>query len=65
MATIYRIKRGGKYRKYVKLRNQDKNMIQTAKAVVEKDVAKDVKRIQNGSGNMLTQKGKQNPGYQS
>ena len=56
---------GGKYRKYVKLRNQVKNMIRKAKAVMEKDIAKDVKKIQNGSGNMLTQKGKQNPGYQS
>ena len=56
---------GGKYRKYVKLRNQVKNMIRKAKAVMEKDIAKDVKKIQNGSGNMLTQKGKQNPGYRS
>ena len=47
---------GGKYRKYVKLRNQVKNMIQKAKAVMQKDIAKDVKKIQNGSGNMLTQK---------
>ena len=48
----------GKYRKYVKVRNQVKNMIWKAKAVMEKDIAKDVKKIQNGSGNMLTQKGK-------
>ena len=33
---------GGKYRKYVKLRNQVKNMIRKAKAVMEKDIAKDV-----------------------
>ena len=32
-----------KYRKYVKLRNQVKNMIRKAKAVMEKDIAKDVK----------------------
>lgn len=44
MATIYGIKRGGKYRKYVKLRNQVKNMIRKAKAVMEKDIAKDVKK---------------------
>ena len=44
MATIYGIKRGGKYRKYVKLRNQVKNMIQKAKAEMGKDIAKDVKR---------------------
>lgn len=55
----------GRYRKYVKLRNQVKNMIRKAKAVMEKDIAKDVKKIQNGSGNMLTQKGKQNLAYQS
>ena len=54
MATIYGIKRGGKYRKYVKLRNQVKNMIRKAKAVMEKDIAKDVKKIQNGSENMPT-----------
>ena len=35
---------GGKYRKYVKLRNQVKNMIRKAKAVMEKDIAKDVKK---------------------
>ena len=35
---------GGKYRKYVQLRNQVKNMIQKAKAVMEKDIAKDVKK---------------------
>ena len=41
-------------------------MIWKAKAVMEKDIAKDVKKkIQNGSGNMLTQKGKQNLGYRS
>ena len=40
-------------------------MIRKAKAVMEKDIAKDVKNIQNGSGNMLTQKGKQHPGYRS
>ena len=34
----------GKYRKYVKLRNQVKNMIRKAKAVLEKDIAKDVKK---------------------
>ena len=65
METIYGIKRGGKYRKYVKLRNQIKNMVRKAKAVMEKDIAKDVKKIQKGSGNMLTQKRKQNPGYRS
>ena len=58
---------GGKYRKYVfnKLRNQVKNMIRKAKAVMEKDIAKDVKKIQNGSRNMLIQKRKQNLGYRS
>ena len=36
MAMIYGIKReGGKYRKYVKLRNQVKNMIRKAKAVMK------------------------------
>ena len=47
MATIYGIKRGGggEYRKYVKLRNQVKNMIIKAKAVMEKDIAKDAKAI--------------------
>ena len=64
MATIYGIKRGGKYRKYVKLRNQV-YMIRKVNAVMEKDIAKDVKKIQNGSGNMLTQKRKQNLGYRS
>ena len=34
----------GKYSKYVKLRNQVKNMIRKAKAVMEKDIAKDVKK---------------------
>ena len=47
---------GGKYRKYVTLRNQVKNMIRKAKAVMEKNIARDVKKIQNCSGNMLTQK---------
>ena len=65
MATIYGIKRGEKYRKYVKLRNQVKNMIRKAKAVMEKDIAKNVKKIQDGYGNMLTQKGKQYPRYRS
>ena len=45
---------GEKYRKYVKLRKQVKNMIRKAKAVMEKDIAKMLKKIQNGSGNMLT-----------
>ena len=35
MATIYGINRGG---------NINKNMIQIAKAVMEKDIAKDVKK---------------------
>ena len=35
---------GGKYRKYVKLRNQVKNMIRKAKAVIDKDIAKVVKK---------------------
>ena len=48
MAKIYGIKRGGKYRKYVKLRNQVKNMIRKAKAVMEKDIAKDVKNNPKG-----------------
>ena len=61
MAMIYGIKRGGKYRKYVKLRNQVKHMIRKAKAVMGKDIAKDVKKIQNGSGNMRTLKGKLKP----
>ena len=60
MAMIYGIKRGGKYRKYVKLRNQVKNMIRMAKAVMEKGF-KDVKTTKS----MLTPKGKQNLGYQS
>ena len=40
-------------------------MIRKAKAVMKKDTARDVKKIQNGSGNMIIQKGKQNPGYRS
>ena len=32
------------YTKYVKMRNQVKNMIWKAKAVMEKDIAKDVKK---------------------
>ena len=51
---------GEKYRKYVKFKNQVRNMIRKAKAVMEKHIAKDVSKIQIGSGNMLTQKGKQN-----
>ena len=45
MVTIYGIKRGGRgnYRKYVKLRNQVKTLIRKANAVMEKDIAKDVK----------------------
>ena len=43
MAMIYGIKRGEKHRKYVKLRDQVKNMIRKAKAIMEKDIAKDVK----------------------
>ena len=62
MATIYGIKRGGKIQEIC---NQVKNMIRKARAVMEKDIAKDVKKIQTGSGNMLTQKEKQNPGYRS
>ena len=62
---IWNEEREEKFRKYVKLRNQVKIIIQKAKARMEKDIAKDVKKIQNGSGNMLTQKGKQNLGYQS
>ena len=63
--NINMTREGEKYRKYVKLRNQVKNMIRKAKAVMEKNIAKDVKKIQNGSENMLTQKGKQNSGYRS
>ena len=44
MTMIYGIKRGGKYRIYVKLRNQIKNMVRKAKPVMEKDIAKDVKK---------------------
>ena len=34
----------GKYRKYVTLQNQVKNMIRKAKAVMENDIARDVKK---------------------
>ena len=44
MTTIYGIERGRKYRKYLKLRNQVKNMIRKARAVMEKDIVKDVKK---------------------
>ena len=37
-----------KYRKYVKLRNQVKNMIRIAKAVIEKDIVTDVKNNLKG-----------------
>ena len=65
MATIYGIKRGGKYRKYVKLRNQVKNMIRKAKAVMEKDIAKDVNNNPKQFSKHANYKGKQNSRYQS
>ena len=65
MAIIYRIKRWRYIQERCKTEKQSLTCDTDSKTVMEKDKAKNVKKIKKGSENMLTPKEKQKQGYLS